>query len=150
MVNKGRNNRRSLRRNKIKDKKRKTALKLVGVNAAGLSSKFKSFDNMLTTLSPEVFFVEESKMRRPGKIKTKASENYIIYELIRKNKGGGGLAIGVDKNLKPVWVDEGDDDVEVLIVEARADDFKFCCEKIDKKTNFVVKKLTRKQISGQG
>ena len=84
-------------------------------------------------------------MRRAGRIQTKNSGNYIIFELIRKNKGGGGLAIGVDKNLKPVWIDEGNDDIEVLIVEARADDFKFRCvaaygpqetDKSDKKTQF--------------
>ena len=125
--------------------KSKTELRLVGVNAAGVSSKFKSLDNMLTALSPGVFFIEETKMRKPGQIKTKMSENYIIYELIRKNGGGGGLAIGIEKNLKPVWIDEGNDDVEVLIIEARADDFKFRCvgaygpqesEKVEKKTKF--------------
>ena len=144
-MNKGKRNRRALRRNKVKNKKNKTELKLVGVNSAGLSSKFKSLDNMLTSLCPGVFFIEETKMRRPGKIKTKMTENYIIYELVRKNSGGGGLAIGVDKNLKPVWIDEGNDEVEVLTVEARADEFKFRCvaaygpqesDKVEKKTKF--------------
>ena len=73
------------------------------------------------------------------------SEKYIIYELIRKNSGGGGLAIGVDKNLNPVWIDEGNDEVEVITVEARADDFRFRCvaaygpqegDKIEKKEQF--------------
>lgn len=144
LVNK-RPNRRALRRNKVKKKKQNTVLKLVGVNCAGLSSKLYSFNEMLSKLCPGVFFLEETKMKRPGKIKTKMSEKYIIYELTRKNSGGGGLAIGVDKNLNPVWIDEGNDEVEVITVEARADDFKFRCvaaygpqdgDKIEKKENF--------------
>ena len=55
------------------------------------------------------------------------AEKYIIYELTRKNSGGGGLAIGIDKNLNPVWIDEGNDEVEVLTVEASADHFIFRC-----------------------
>ena len=145
MVNKVKKNRRALRRNKVKNKKCETELKLVGVNAAGLSSKLTSFESMLNTIKPGIFFIEETKMKRPGKILTVSSGKYIIFELIRKNKGGGGLAIGVDKNLQPVWIGEGDDDTEVLTVEAIANDFKFRCvaaygpqetDKSEKKTNF--------------
>ena len=144
LVNK-RPNRRALRRNKVKKKKQYTELKLVGVNCAGLSLKLYSFNEMLSKLCHGVFFLEETKMKRPGKIKTSMSEKYIIHELIRKNSGGGGLAIGVDKNLNPVWIDEGNDEVEVITVEARADDFRFRCvaaygpqegDKIEKKEQF--------------
>ena len=60
-----------------------------------------------------------TNVKRPGKIRTKMSANYIIYELTRKNSGGGGLAIGVDKSLNPVWIDEGNDELEFLIVDSR-------------------------------
>ena len=105
LVKKTANNRRALRRNKIKNRKSKNELKLLGVNAAGLSSKFKSFDKLLTDISPQIFFIQESKMKRPGRIKTKMSNNYVIYELTRKNKAGGGLAIGVIKELPSVWIE---------------------------------------------
>ena len=85
MVNKFNKNRRALRRNKVKNNKRKIDLKLVGVNAAGLSSKLKSFENMLTVLNPGIFFIEETKMRRAGRIQTKSSGIYVIYELILVN-----------------------------------------------------------------
>ena len=84
-------------------------------------------------------------MKKSGNIKTKMAEKYIIYELTRKNSGGGGLAIGIDKNLNPVWIDEGNDEVEVLTVEASADHFRFRCvaaygpqdgDKMEKKTKF--------------
>jgi hypothetical protein len=142
---KKRKNRRALRRNKTKNIKQITELKLLGVNAAGLASKSYSFDEVLSNLCPGIFFIEETKMKKPGNIKNKMAQNYIIYELTRKGKNGGGLAIGVEKNLNPVWIDEGNDDVEVLTVEASADDFRFRCiaaygpqegDKLEKKTSF--------------
>ena len=62
-----------------------------------------------------MFFVQETKFQDPGKLKI---ENYIIYEYVRKNRdGGGGLALGCDKDLNPAWVREGDDLVEAISVE---------------------------------
>ena len=43
--------------------------------------------------------------------------NYQIFELLRKEKQGGGLAIGVVPELNPVWVSEGNDEVEVSVVQ---------------------------------
>ena len=54
-------------------------LRLVGMNAAGLSSKLDSFDKMLKDLIPGVFFVEETKLKRQGRIKTESSEKYVIF-----------------------------------------------------------------------
>ena len=56
---------------------------MFGVNAAGLSSKLDSFDHLLSTLEPSIFFIEESKMKTQGKIKTKNSQNYQIFELVK-------------------------------------------------------------------
>ena len=61
-----------------------------------------------------MFFIEETKYKNAGKLKL---ENYIIFELIRQNREGGGLAIGCAKELQPVWVREGNDFVEALSVE---------------------------------
>ena len=63
----------------------------MGVNAAGLRSKLLSFKKVLNDLKPSVFFIEESKMKSPGRINI---ENYVIFEKIRsKPQNGGGLAI---------------------------------------------------------
>ena len=72
---------------------------------------------MLTKVSSSIFFLQETKMRRIGKIKTQHSSKYQIYEVLRKSKGGGGLAIGVLKDLNPVWVSEGSDEIEIMVVE---------------------------------
>ena len=85
-------NRRSLRKNKRKICEKK--LVLVGVNSAGLTSKLSSFDHLLSSIEPSIFFIEETKMKTQGRIKTKNSQKYQIFELVRKDKCGGGLAIG--------------------------------------------------------
>ena len=53
-------NRRAFRKNKIKQICKKRTL--FGANAAGISSKLQSFDYLLSTLQPSVFFIEETKM----------------------------------------------------------------------------------------
>ena len=63
---------------------------MVGVNAAGIFSKLTSFDDMLFTLSPSVFFIQETKLYTAGKIKTTNSQKYQIFELNLTNKSGGG------------------------------------------------------------
>ena len=54
-------------------------------------------------------------------------ENYIIYELVRQGRDGGGLALGCDKDLHPAWVREGDDKVEALSVEIFLKKMKIRC-----------------------
>ena len=71
-----------------------------------------------------MIFIEETKLKRPGKLKL---ENFIIYELNRKNRSGGGLAICVIEELKPVWISEGDDTTEVLVVEIDISGLKIRC-----------------------
>ena len=51
-------------------------LKLLGVNSAGLSSKLISFDKVLKDVEPGVFFIQETKMKRVGKIRTENSKKY--------------------------------------------------------------------------
>ena len=103
-------------------------LNLVGVNAAGLSSKLFSFDKLLADTKPGVFFIEETKMRKEGKIKTAHSANYQIYERIRKaGKSGGGLALGVHNDLCPAWVGEGENESEILSVEITVQNIKIRC-----------------------
>ena len=79
---------------------------------------------MLWDLQPSVFFVEETKYKDKGKLKF---ENYVIFELVRENREGGGLALGCAKDLNPVWVREGDDSVEALSVEIFVKKMKIRC-----------------------
>ena len=89
-------------------------MRLLGINAAGIKSKLFTFRKVLATLNPSIFFLEESKYKNAGNMKF---DNYIVFELVRQSKEGGGLAIGCAKELQPVWVREGSDYVEAMSVE---------------------------------
>ena len=97
----------------------------MGVNAAGIRSKMTSFKDTLNRLEPEVFFIEETKMKEEGKLKF---ENYDVFELTRKSRdGGGGLAIGCKKALQAAWVREGNDKVESLSVDIFVKNMRIRC-----------------------
>ena len=80
-------------------------------------SKLDSFEKLLKVEMPSVFCIQETKVKKTNQIKTDSSKEYTIYELVRKNSKGGGLCIGIKKDIKPVWVGQGDDEVEALAVE---------------------------------
>ena len=62
-----------------------------------------------------MFFLEETKYKDEGKIKL---DNYVVFERVRKSRdGGGGVALGCDKQLHPVWVREGEEDVDESFLE---------------------------------
>lgn len=113
---------RGKRKNRVPFKKH---VRFLGVNAAGIGSKITSFKNTLNVLKPEVFFIEETKMKDEGKIEM---ENYDVFELVRESRdGGGGLAIGCKKELQASWVREGSDKVEALSVDIFLKGFKIRC-----------------------
>ena len=117
----------------------------MGVNSAGLTLKLTSFEHLLSSIEPSLFFIEETKMKTQGKIKTKSSHKYEIFELNRKEKCGGGISIGAVNDLNPVWISEGDDDTEILVIEIEVKEFRIRCivaygpqenEKSERKTIF--------------
>ena len=118
-------NRRSLKRNKQKTSNRN--LSFIRCNAAGLASKLTSFDNVLKSLTPTVFFLQETKFRRKGRINTECSKKYRIFELIRSEKGGGGLAIGALPEVNPNVVSEGDEETEILVVQVEVNGLPIRC-----------------------
>ena len=71
-----------------------------------------------------MFFIEETKYKNSGKFKI---EKYEIFELVRSNRDGGGLAIGCLKDLHPTWVREGNDIVEAISVDIFLKDIKIRC-----------------------
>ena len=87
---------------------------LIGANSAGLMNKLDSFQRLISVFSPGVIFVQESKVKRKGSIKT---EDFIIFEQVRKSSGGGGLLTAVHKNLSPVSINDEKDDI--LVVQAK-------------------------------
>ena len=86
---------------------------IMGNNSAGLLNKLDSFKRNIENFKPGVYFVQETKCRRKNQIK---HDDYIMFEMIRKTSGGGGLLTAVHKSLSPVSVSE-ETEVEVLVVE---------------------------------
>ena len=76
------------------------------------------------------------------KNKIKLDSNYTVFERVRKSKdGGGGVALGCDKQLHPVWVREGEEDVEALSVEISVKDMKIrCCVSYGFQENEIIEK----------
>ena len=95
----------------------------MGVNCAGLLNKLESFEDLLISKEPAIFCLQETKAKRLNQIKTESCKKFTIYELLRKKCNGGGLAIGVQTDLQPAWVDQGDEEVEVLVVEVWVNEF---------------------------
>ena len=77
-------NRRSKKR--FRNKVNQNKVTIMGVNAAGISSKMKSFKNVVRQLCPSIFFIQESKLKRPGKLKLENPANYVVYEITRKQR----------------------------------------------------------------
>ena len=90
-------------------------MNIIGCNSAGLLNKVESLKRNIQVFQPGVIFIQESKTKRKNKVKL---GNYVIFEKIRKDCGGGGLLTAVHKNLEPISVGE-DTDEEVLVVEAK-------------------------------
>ena len=90
---------------------------ILSCNANGLKGKLQSFNNIITNKTPGVFAIQETHMLKIGQIKFDGHKEYQIYEQIRSNKNGGGLALGVLKDLEPVWIKDGGDLVEALTVK---------------------------------
>ena len=101
-------------RGKAKTFKRK--LNIFSCNSNGLKSKLQSLENLVNNIRPSVFAIQESHMSKIGQIKFESSKNYQIYEHVRFSKNGGGLALGIIKELEPVWIKDGDENVEALTV----------------------------------
>ena len=91
-------NRRSLKKNK-RNKFDCETFTLLGINAAGLSSKLHTFDHALKNIKARIFFVQEVKQSRIGNINTDHLKNFQLFELVRQEQrvSGGGLMIGVDR-----------------------------------------------------
>ena len=107
--------RRGGKHNNVKNKSEKNSMIIVGTNSAGLMNKKESFFRTIKTLCPSVYFVQETKARRKNKIKL---NDYVTFEHVRKNKGGGGLLTAVHRNLEPVNI-ATNEETEILVVEAK-------------------------------
>jgi hypothetical protein len=63
--------------------------------------------------------LQETKLKPGEKIKCETENDFHIYYLNRQKSQGGGLALGVDKNIESALIREGNDDTEVISVQVQ-------------------------------
>ena len=111
-----------------KHKKRKSLkMNLIGNNVDGILKKLESLENLIQHENPAVIFLQETQVKRAGRIQTPSASKFTWYEFNRtknaeKGYKGGGVAIGVHNKLEPSYISEGDDDAEALTVEVWIED----------------------------
>ena len=120
--------------------------KLVGVNSNGISSKLQSLDHIISELNPSVICIQETKLRTVGKIKSENSKGFTIFELVRKQSRGGGLATLVKPDLNPVFISEGDDFTEILAVQVHIKELCIRVIRVLKEKHFFGPGYTQKSM----
>ena len=92
---------------------------MFGVNAAVIKCKLDSLQEILKRLQPQIWAVQETKLKPNEKIKCEAADNFQMFYLYRQDSQGGGLVLGVDKEIESTLVREGNDAVEAIVVQVR-------------------------------
>ena len=90
---------------------------MFGINAAGIKCKIDSLKNILKRLQPQIWAVQETKLKQSETLKGDEIDKFQMFYLYRKETQGGGLAIGIDKEIESTLVKEGDDTIEALVVQ---------------------------------
>ena len=103
------------KRNILQNKEK--SLKVYGLNSAVIESKLKSFDNVLSRLRPSIWMLQETKLKPNETIKCENISDFQVFYLSRQKSQGGGLALGVIKDLESTLIREGDDDTEAIAVQ---------------------------------
>ena len=62
-----------------------------------------------------VIFIQESRVSKKGSIKI---PSYQIFEVVREDNDGGSILTAVHQSLNPVFISGGEDDLEILVVQA--------------------------------
>ena len=137
-------------------------LKLYGINAAGIKSKTESFNEVLSVLKPNIWMVEETKLKPNEDIKCEALNDFQVFYLSRQKSQGGGLALGVNKQLESTLINEGNDDTEVMsvlvvvgkvpirIIVGYGVQENATKEKKDKFWDFIEKEISQAELEEQG
>ena len=85
-----------------------------GVNPAGIRSKWPTCRKIVTQSGARLWTMQETKSAQGNQLKM---DDFVIYERIRTNNEGGGVAIGAKKDLNPVPIAEGEENVEAISID---------------------------------
>ena len=85
-----------------------------GVNPDGARGKWITIKKAVKESGASVWSMQETKCKIEGQLKL---DGFITYEHLRSNREGGGLALSARKELNPVFISDGGEDVEALTVD---------------------------------
>ena len=92
-----------------------TNLKIFSTNGAGvIRGKIKSLHEEVKHTQANIVTLQETHCTLKGKMQMDPS--FVVFEAIRKKKGGGTM-IAINQDLNPKLVEEYSDDFEMLVVE---------------------------------
>ena len=112
------NKKKSRRRRRFNKKNTEVmSLNIFSCNSASLRKKLFSMEKIFSDVNPSIFCLQETHFIKEGNIKFKNDSNFLIFEKIRSTKKGGGLATGVIKDLNPIWICDGGENVEALTLK---------------------------------
>ena len=89
-------------------------LVFAGTNPAGARSKWPTWKKIIRQSNACLWTLQETKCSQPNKLKM---DDFIIYEKVRNEREGGGVAIGAKIDLNPVLIEEGDDDIVAIYID---------------------------------
>ena len=93
-------------------------LKIIATNEAGVKNgKEDSLNAEVRSTQANIVMVQETHCLQKGKIHM--DHHFVVFEAIRKRKGGGTL-LAVHEDLNPKLIEEYDEDFELLVVETNA------------------------------
>ena len=95
-----------------------------GANINGAKSKWKSWKKVIKDTKANVFFVQETKCDQANTLKM---DGFIIFDKVRINKGGGGVAIAAKRELNPVLVSEADGDIDAITIDINTKNISIAC-----------------------
>ena len=126
----------------MSNKKIEKMLVFVGVNSAGAKSKWPTWKKIISQSNASIWTMQETKSSEPNKLRM---EDFIIYEKVRVQKEGGGVAIAAKKDLKPVLTAEAEEDIEAITIDIHTSKIIISCtsaygpqqrDSADKKSKF--------------
>ena len=90
-------------------------IKLFSTNGAGVKNgKVNSLNSEIRNTRANIVTVQETHCTHKGKIKMNAQ--FVVFEAIRKKKGGGTM-VAIHEDLNPKLIEEYSDEFELLVVE---------------------------------
>ena len=111
--------RRGLGNKNVKDK-RVNFLKIFSTNGASVANgKGKSLNAEVGNTLANIVTVQEMHYKQKGKFQMDPS--FVLFEAIRKRKGGGTL-VAIHEDLNPKLIEEYSEDFELLVVEVETEE----------------------------